>query len=199
MTISSVDRVYELLRSQYPDEPPLYVGDTVYYTLLEYPREPRFVVEACITSVEFVVGHPMYTKEHTSLWLHIGPDYPGGYQLVGPKIPIEKDAHGWPKWDRPDPALVLDPDVQLGSWFVCLDLPVGHAVSPYEDVTPNLSEALQAATPFRGRSRHAKSVLHTYIKRRKEFIASTRRKSVAQMGFPNYRRWPDRKIYWRRK
>lgn len=193
------EKVYALLQEQYPDEPPLYVGDTVYYLLLEYPREPRFVVDAQITEVQFVIVHPEYVKEKHSLWFNIDPRLPNGYELVGPKLPIEKDELGWPKWHKLDPALVLDDGAKLGNWFVWIDLPIGHALSPWTEVTPTLSHALEAATPFRGRKRHAKSALNKFINGGMRFIASTHKKPVTQMGFPAYRRWPDRKIYWRRK
>lgn len=199
VTMTPVDKAYELLQSQYPDEPPLYVGDTVYYTLLEYPRAPRFVVDAKIVEVQFVISHPTWAKEKSSLWLNIDPRLPNGHELVGPTLPFEHDDLGWAKQGMHDPSLVLDEGVKLGNWFVWVDLPVGHALSPWDEVTPYVDEALSCVRPFRGRVRHAKSALNRYINGGMKFIASTHKKPVSQMGFPNYRRYPDRKIYWRRK
>ena len=191
--------LYRLLREQYPDEPPLYVGDTVYYLLLEYPRNPRFVVDTKIVEVQFVVNHPKYAEEKSSLWFNIDPRLPQGHELVGPKLPIEKDELGWPKWESVSSEIVHDVGVKLGNWFVWIDLPIGHALSPWTEVTPVLSDALHYATPFKGRRRHAKSALNKFINGGMRFIASTQRKTVAQVGFPKYRRWPERRIYWRRK
>jgi hypothetical protein len=193
-----VKRVYDLLRTQYPDEPPLFVGDTVYYMLLEYPRNPRFVVDTKIEEVQIVISHPVYSK-NGSIWFNIDPLLPNGYECRYPRLPIEKGEDGWPIWDDLDMALLADPGVRLGNWFLWLDLPIGHAVSPYREATPWVDVALSAVTPFKGRRRHAKSALSKFINNGMRFIASTHKKPVEQMNFPKYRRWPERKIYWRRK
>lgn len=193
-----VEKAYQHLVRNHPDTPPFRVGDTAYILLLEYPRNPRFIVEVEIQEVQMVFTHHKIKVDDRpySLWFNILKD---GCQLIGPKLPPEKDALGWTKTECLDPKLLLDDGIKMGNWFVWVDLPIGHALDPYYEVSPVLDYLWPNVTPFKGRSRHAKSALHKDIRNGKKFIARTHKKSVEQMGFQNYRRWPERKVYWRRK
>jgi hypothetical protein len=193
-----IEKAYQYLQENHPDTPPMRAGDTAYTILFEYPREPRFVVEVEVQEVQMVFSHPGIEVDGRpeSLWFNVVKD---DYELIGPKLPPEKDELGWTKVDCLDPKLLLDDGITMGNWFVWVDLPVGHALDPYYEVSPILDYLWPLTVPFRGRKRHAKSALHKYIKSGKRFIASTHKKSVSRMNFPNYRRWPERRVYWRRK
>jgi len=193
-----IETAYEYLGAYHPDTDPLYPGDTAYTLLLEYPRNPRFILEVKVWEVQMVFIHPEIKVggRPYSLWFNYTED---GYDLIGPRLPPEKDDLGWTKTEPLDPKLLLDDGIKMGNWFVWVDLPIGHALDPYYEVSPKLDYLWRNIVPFKGRSRHAKSALHKDIRNGKRFIASTHKKSVARMNFPEYRRWPERKVYWRRK
>lgn len=195
------DIIDALPRSKYCPDFPWRLGNTVYFRLGKH-----FVVDAKINELELVLTHPRYDGRKESLWFYLydptlcPSDTEVFHNFLVP-IPGEKDKLGWPKYEQG--SLEFLQECTLANWFVCIDLPVGHAlgidtVDPY-DCYPDLSTAIRDVAPIKCRSRVAKSVLHCYLKRGQAFIAMTHNKPVPTMGFPRYRRWGEREVYWKRK
>lgn len=176
------EKIFRLPRKNYiPDDFYFFdLDDQAWYVLYGY-----YVVDVRVTELDFVLNHPDYPN---TVWGHV---YPEGVELV-----TNTSADSW-KFE-PLSAEVLDGCVMCNQ-EVWIDLPIGHALSYNYDVFRDLSKAMQLVRPHRPRKRRRSSELNYFINRGMAFIASTHKKPVSQMGFRKYRRYPERKIYWRRR
>lgn len=188
--------VHGVPRSDFCEDLTVSIGNTIYYPLWW----EGLVVEARIEELQFVLSTPKYEKH--SLWLYVDPTLYGkkGYLCLAPKLPEEKSEGGWLISEEIDPEdLLLSPETVLHSWGAWIDLPVGHAVWPTVDIFLNPSDPLRFMRPRKFRKRQRKSVLNRFIRNGKKWLAANHKKTIEQMGFPEYRTFKDRKVYWRRK
>jgi hypothetical protein len=196
------DIIDALPRGKYCADLPWRLDDTVYYHITRH-----FVVDVRIWELELILTHPKYDEYgDKALWFRLfskqclenGED-PVEFRV--PLLPYEKDEQGWLKYE--EGTLEFLRKCTLVNWYVGIDLPVGHNIDldpddPCEGF-PTLNDALRCAHPIKCSNRVAKSALHRYIRRGQQFIAHTHGKPVSMMGFPRYRRWGERRVYWRRK
>ena len=175
------EKIFRLPRKNLHDDYYLFdLHDPAWYIMQGY-----YVVDVRVTEIDFVLNHPDHPN---TVWAHV---YPEGVKLL---TNVSSDS-----WDfQALPADVLQDCVMCnqGAW---VDLPIGHALYYNDDLFVDLSKAMQWARPHRPRKRQRKSTLNHFIDGGMRFIASTHKKPVAQMNFPKYRRYPERKMYWRKK
>lgn len=186
-------RVYDLPRTEWclPRIPML--GDTAYFCL-----DSIFVAEVSINEVNFVL-----TQGKKTNWFYIYLT-PTGVVSWFPVSTGEKDKLGWDITRN-----ASDDELEgwtVTNWEVDVDLPVGHSSSleyapnKYERCFHNLSHALTYQVPIRhARKRLKAQALHNFIGRNKKFIASTHRKSVEAMEWEDYKRYPERRVFCRRR
>lgn len=166
-----------------------YIPDDFYFFDLDDPAwyilYGCYVVDVRVTELDFVLNHPDYPN---TVWGHVRPE---GVDLLTNTAP-----DSW-KFEAL-PAEVLD-DCVVCNQEAWIDLPIGHALSYNDDLFIELSKAMQLVRSHRPRKRQRSSDLNHFINRGMAFIASTHNKPVSQMEFPDYRRYPERKMHWRRK
>ena len=192
LDISLKEKIFRLPRDPHIPEDffLLDLGDTVWFLLDQY-----FVVDARVKELDFVLNHPDYTITRsdgrispTTIWGHV---YPEGIQLLANASSETFDFKS------------LGAEVISGCTLcnqeVWVDLPVGHAVSLDDEIYLDEFKALCQVIPRRARKRHKTSALNWYLRDHMRWLASNHHKTFSQMGFPKYRKWPERKILYRKK
>lgn len=163
------------------DEPIPWIGDQAFFLF-----DPYFVVEVTITAVDLVLFDP-YGNCPTR-WLYISPDFADGYDGT---LPNEHGVN-----EKINTTNIRK--YAIASWFVDIDLPVGHSIcSDADGLFWSLSEAMKCVRLRGAKKRHKRQALGEYVRRRKTFIASTQGKLVDSILWPSYT--TRRKIYNRKR
>jgi hypothetical protein len=149
------------------------------------------IVPVVAEEIEDIYTHPT-NPELGACWRH---RYMNGIDYVS--VPTEeKDENGWPVWVRKDPSWLGD--AEPVNQFVWIDEPVGHSIQVgdhHDGLYLTLHEAQRNAIP--SKKKHLKRRLRASRARVERFIASTWEYNGDT--HPGFRKYPDKKIYVRKK
>lgn len=193
LDISLKEKIFRLPKASYlpKDFFLLDLDDPVWFLLDQY-----FVVDARVEELGFVLTHPDYntTRESdgkiypTTIWGHV---YPEGIQLLA-NTSSET-------FEFKSLAAEIISGCTICNQEVWIDLPVGHAVFLNDEIYLNEDKALCQVIPRRARKRHKTSALNWYLRDHMQWLASNHHKTFSQMDFPTYRKYPERKVLYRKK
>jgi hypothetical protein len=149
------------------------------------------IVPVVAEEVDEIYTHPE-NPDLGSCWRH---RYMDGTDYVD--VPTaEKDENGWPIYETKEPSWLGD--AKPVNQFVWIDEPIGHGIQvgdKHDGLFLTLHEAQRCAVP--SKKKHLMRRLRASRGRVENFIASTWKSSGET--HPGFRKYPDKKIYVRKK
>lgn len=157
-------------------------GTKVWYPFLD----TNIVVQATVDECEDIYDNG--TK--LAIWVRRFQD--GQVEISSPTD--EKDKDGWTIYEHPD-ASILEGHRRVNQ-FVWIDEPVGHSIQVGDECFLTLQEALDQVSHTN--KKHLKRRLKRSRNRVKSFVESTW-VMAGETSLPSWVKYPDRKIYVRRR